>query len=489
MKNFRSILLIAVLSLGVSLGIRVFLNHQENAGRHNLVTQACNLVSSQAQVGSLRDVYDQAFSVLRIYTKDPSTSLTLKDGDIEYGPRHEEGKNLETMPCVIEGNSDLLISFNFPKTTVFDNSFFILLASIFTVAISLRIISRWMLIRSIIFAHDEKYKNLIETIRRVRHDLRSPLAYLRNHGVTLIEQDSIASDTYNLSLNRVDVTLRELDKDINAQINLGKETTLQVAECLLLESIQTKKGLWGTKKNINLTFDFDKQNLSSIEIVPEHFVRSIENLLQNSFEAIENIGNIKVSCFRKHSQVCIDISDNGKGIPLSVLLQLGKSSVTFGKKIGNGIGLKMAKSWIEKWDGQFLIDSEEGRGTTVSITLPLLEVKAKFIAALPVSAKLNGYAIVDDEPEIAQSLVKETQGNGIVFDSITAYAKWLDEADDAHQKVHAFDLHLKHGSGLDLLQSIPWPERAVLYTNDYLNETAIMIAGELGVPIMPKTFL
>ena len=168
--------------------------------------------------------------------------------------------------------------------------------------------------------------------------------------------------------------------------------------------------------------------------------------------------------------------------------QISKGGVTFGKKNGNGLGLKAAISWIEIWGGSLTLRSSKDVGTTLSINLPLTKTNARFISALPEYAAA-GYVVVDDEPEIGRALLKKSNIDGAVFSSITAYGIWLGESSNAEGFLHVFDLHLKHGSGLDLLQSIPWPERAVLYTNDYLNEVALQICADLQVPILPKSFI
>ena len=562
MISKRAIAIIFILSLILSASIKFFSLHREKMDRQKIVGEICQLVSSRAQVGSLRDVYDQAFSVLRFFTRDPNASLSLKDGGIDYNPGLQYyAAPVESLSCNIEGRQDLVIGFQFPIKKVFDFTFLYLLGGLF-VALGVIFTSvKWIFSRSVLFAHREFTKSLseifelapaaksqsriskllskvllpgntaietvkselaaqkkkldeathtqrellglleknrelelkqsavVETISRVRHDLRSPMAYLRTHGTTLIETDDAASDVYALSLNRVDSTLSELDNFLNTQVNVAKETTLEILECLIQESVQAKRLLWKSK-NLNVKFDFAEQRLSPVEIVPVQFKRALENLLQNSYEAIGGSeGTIQIAVKHENLRVILEIIDNGKGIPKDIISKLGESAITFGKKNGNGIGLRTAKSWIEKWGGSFSVKSELGSGTAITICLPLAPTEAKFIASLPIDAAEKGYVIVDDEPHMAQTLLKKTGRSGFTFDSITAYGNWLGKTDDAAEYLHVFDLHLKNGNGLDLLQNIPWSEKAILYTNDYLNETALEVAASLNVPIMPKCFV
>jgi signal transduction histidine kinase len=70
------------------------------------------------------------------------------------------------------------------------------------------------------------------------------------------------------------------------------------------------------------------------------------------------------------SSLQIRIQDNGKGIPKERIANLGSRGNTFGKKSGSGLGLFHAKRTIESFGGKFDIESEEGHGTSIFITLP-----------------------------------------------------------------------------------------------------------------------
>jgi signal transduction histidine kinase len=70
----------------------------------------------------------------------------------------------------------------------------------------------------------------------------------------------------------------------------------------------------------------------------------------------------------------IVIQDTGSGIPsrnLERVFDLRFST----KRAGWGLGLHLAKQAVEDMDGEIRLDSEEGVGTTVSIMLPIEDVK------------------------------------------------------------------------------------------------------------------
>jgi signal transduction histidine kinase len=102
-------------------------------------------------------------------------------------------------------------------------------------------------------------------------------------------------------------------------------------------------------------------------------VRTFNNLLLNAIQAVPNTRkpHIEVKLERKKDkEVLISIHDNGSGIPEEIR---GKVFIpNFSTKYtGSGIGLAVAKRGIENAGGRIWFESEEGRGTTFFIALPL----------------------------------------------------------------------------------------------------------------------
>ena len=97
----------------------------------------------------------------------------------------------------------------------------------------------------------------------------------------------------------------------------------------------------------------------------------IENLCKNAVDAMGSAGTIAIKILRGNDRrVFIDISDNGKGIPKSILSSVFKPGFTT-KKRGWGLGLALAKRIIELYhNGRiFVKSSEENQGTTFRIEL------------------------------------------------------------------------------------------------------------------------
>ena len=99
------------------------------------------------------------------------------------------------------------------------------------------------------------------------------------------------------------------------------------------------------------------------------------NLLSNAVKFSPEGGRVKLATRADHRHVIIAISDNGIGIPAQDIDKLGRPfeqvENQFTKtKGGSGLGLAISRSLVELHNGTLNIASIEGRGTTVTVTLP-----------------------------------------------------------------------------------------------------------------------
>lgn len=102
------------------------------------------------------------------------------------------------------------------------------------------------------------------------------------------------------------------------------------------------------------------------------------NILINSVHALRksstaSYGHLKIKTYQEESFVCLEISDNGIGIPSHVVPQIFNPFFTT-KDIGEGTGLGLSISYdivVNKHKGDILVQSIEGEGTTFTLKLPV----------------------------------------------------------------------------------------------------------------------
>ncbi|MDD4715955.1 MAG: ATP-binding protein [Oscillospiraceae bacterium] len=98
----------------------------------------------------------------------------------------------------------------------------------------------------------------------------------------------------------------------------------------------------------------------------------IVNLISNAIRFTAN-GSITVMAKAEDAQITVSVADTGSGIPpemLPFIFERYHSSQSSGRDTGTGLGLYICKHIIEEHGGQIWVESQVGRGTTVSFMLP-----------------------------------------------------------------------------------------------------------------------
>lgn len=101
------------------------------------------------------------------------------------------------------------------------------------------------------------------------------------------------------------------------------------------------------------------------------------NLLSNAIKFTDNNGEIKVEAKTKDKFIEISIRDNGVGInktDINKLFAIDSNVLTMGtnKEEGSGLGLILCKEFIVQNGGSIKVESEEGKGSIFSFTIPIL---------------------------------------------------------------------------------------------------------------------
>lgn len=107
----------------------------------------------------------------------------------------------------------------------------------------------------------------------------------------------------------------------------------------------------------------------------------LENLLNNSLKYTPEYGKIILKITPREKEMLISVKDNGVGIPEADKPKIFKkffraANVVRMETEGSGLGLFMVKNIVEKHKGAINLESEEGKGTEVTIALPLVQVEA-----------------------------------------------------------------------------------------------------------------
>ena len=153
-------------------------------------------------------------------------------------------------------------------------------------------------------------------------------------------------------------------------------------EELLKKSIELEESMIQEKK-IRLTFEKSNEPFPPTIADEEKISIVFQNLMENALNYTHEGGSIKTSLTYDGTTFTIVIQDSGIGIPKSELEKLftkfyrGEQATRL-QTDGSGLGLFIAKNIIEKHKGTIRVESEENKGTKVTVTLPKMESELSF---------------------------------------------------------------------------------------------------------------
>jgi two-component system NtrC family sensor kinase len=109
---------------------------------------------------------------------------------------------------------------------------------------------------------------------------------------------------------------------------------------------------------------------------PMRMRQMLTNLIGNALKYTQVKGEICVSTRAQGGQIILQISDNGRGIPLPdqpyIFDKFYRASNVSGES-GTGLGLAIVKSIVENHQGRIWVDSTPGQGSKFTVVLPAVE--------------------------------------------------------------------------------------------------------------------
>jgi signal transduction histidine kinase len=213
----------------------------------------------------------------------------------------------------------------------------------------------------------------------IAHELRTPLSNLKGYleaitdGVVKPDESAIRSlNEEASSLSRLVADLQELSLADAGELKINVQ--LEDVNKLIKETISGLQPK-ATDKKIKLTTDL-LEGLPLLKIDAHRIKQVLNNLLDNAMAHTGKGGTINITTCVQADKAFISVSDTGKGIPpkdLPVIFErfyrVDKSRArTTG---GSGLGLTIAKRLVEAHGGTISAESQKGKGSTFTFTLPV----------------------------------------------------------------------------------------------------------------------
>ena len=260
----------------------------------------------------------------------------------------------------------------------------------------------------------EKMSSLGELVAGISHEINTPLYYLTSN--TTIVQDRLVSvkEFFDIAETMIAaVAARENVKetvskgllDMRTMLSDGMRDDVDEAQDLIKDSIEgleeltelaqslkdfsrldrSKQGEFNVNDGLDKTLLIAKNRIKNKVTVHKHYgeVPSVLcspsqinqiflNLITNAADAIETTGELVLRTWEEDDHVCVSVSDTGSGIPEEILSKIRDPFFTT-KEVGKGtgLGLSIVDQIISSHKGELKFDSKPGKGTVVTMRLPI----------------------------------------------------------------------------------------------------------------------
>jgi putative PEP-CTERM system histidine kinase len=173
----------------------------------------------------------------------------------------------------------------------------------------------------------------------------------------------------------VDDVINTISHSVNRMNNLLKKLRREETESITLVPVQDviNQALEECAQGINVTTDIQTSDRTLIGD-PVRLVMTIAHFIKNAQEATPDNGKVHVTLRIQEDRVIITIEDTGEGMDWHFIHnRLFKPFETTKSGKGMGIGAYLSKEYISELGGTLNVMSERGQGTTVTLSLPLLQ--------------------------------------------------------------------------------------------------------------------
>ena len=205
----------------------------------------------------------------------------------------------------------------------------------------------------------------------IAHEIRNPLAniYASAQYITKkLNLDEKMKRHFDVILKNSE-TANNIIKEL-LDFSSGKEVKLSsislskvINDAYNLVSIRCKE------QNVNLKIDLDN-SIPNLWLDESKLMQAFLNFITNSIESMKSGGDLNIISFQKNDFAYVKFIDTGTGISDTIIDKVMEPFYTT-KPEGTGLGLSLSYQFIKQHNGKLEISSTPGKGTTVTVILPI----------------------------------------------------------------------------------------------------------------------
>ncbi len=212
-----------------------------------------------------------------------------------------------------------------------------------------------------------------ETAGMVGHDLRNPLQaivntiYLANMKLETVP-NAAEKGELKAYLNTVERQVGYMNKIVSDLLDYARPIHPELKEISMNQLIQDTLLSIEIPDAIEVAVSVPKK--MKLKIDPSLMQRVLVNMVTNAVQAMPNGGKLKITVSKKMGETIIKVKDTGVGIRKEDLSKLFQPLFTTKSK-GQGFGLPVCKRIVEALNGEIIVKSKLGKGSTFIVKIPL----------------------------------------------------------------------------------------------------------------------
>jgi two-component system, sensor histidine kinase and response regulator len=224
-----------------------------------------------------------------------------------------------------------------------------------------------------------------EFVGLVSHELRTPLASILGY-VEILREEGVNGPDAEQCAEVIERNAQRLlrlvgDLQLLSQIQSGKmamefhRADLADIAASAVEELRPE----ANRKHIDLTLSATAVPVLSVDLT--RIAQLLANLLSNAVKFTPDGGKVEIRVGREGDQVVLAVADTGVGIPAAdqerIFERFYRTAIARRQEIqGTGLGLTITKAIVAAHNGTITVESDEGRGSTFTVRLPLPPVPA-----------------------------------------------------------------------------------------------------------------
>lgn len=213
--------------------------------------------------------------------------------------------------------------------------------------------------------------------RGVAHEVKNPINAIVLHLQLLRNKLEHVDPATSRHVDIIDSEIHRLDRVVQILIDFTRPRDLHLDETDLrsiLEEVSLLAAPDAEQHGVTLVREFPPEPIT-VKVDADFIKQAMLNVVLNGVQSMPNGGTLAIHAYRNEDAVITEVSDQGTGIPISVQDKIFELYFTT-KKSGSGIGLAQTYQIMMWHYGSVDFESEEGKGTTFRLRLPLAEARS-----------------------------------------------------------------------------------------------------------------